>query len=58
MKICTKCNEDKPLERFPVNDFGKHVSTCKDCISKKVLAKYHENKKLNITLSELETKSA
>lgn len=31
MKTCTKCNLEKPIERFQVRN-GKPISRCKDCI--------------------------
>ena len=42
MKTCSKCSESKTLDRFPVTDFGKPGSQCKDCISKRSLANYYK----------------
>ena len=33
MKLCTKCNKEHPIDRFPLTKAGSHTrrSICKDC---------------------------
>lgn len=50
MKSCSKCKDSKPFDRFPVTDFGKPGSQCKDCISKKALENYYKDKNNNTAL--------
>ena len=46
MKICTKCNTEKPLERFNKAKGGKYgvKSECKECASLRFKKHYSENK--------------
>lgn len=34
MKVCTKCEEERSLDRFRVNSANKFTSVCKDCVNK------------------------
>lgn len=33
MKNCSKCMIQKPFDRFCINDYGRPVSRCKDCMN-------------------------
>ena len=35
-KNCSKCMTHKPVDRFSINDFGRPVSRCKDCVNEDV----------------------
>ena len=52
MKSCSKCSEVKDLDRFPMTDFGRSGSQCKDCLSKTALDNYYKRKSANGTALE------
>lgn len=47
-KICTRCNQEKPIKKFYVHRAGKrpglYSSACKDCESERMKVYYSENK--------------
>jgi len=58
MKTCNKCQVERSLDRFSVNDFGRYKNPCKDCQSVDSLKRYNDKKeKLNLVQSEVETTS-
>lgn len=44
MKICTKCEKEKPLEAFSKRTTGKPVSHCKECVNEKFRQNYASNR--------------
>ena len=58
MKLCNKCKTEKPLNRFEICKGSIHKgkqyegiyyrNKCKDCKSKEVLAKYNENREVEV----------
>lgn len=57
MKICSKCKNQKALDRFCINDYGRHISQCKDCQADYQLKRYSRMKELkdNLNLSQAKT---
>lgn len=47
MKTCSKCKENLDLKNFLLNDYGKPISWCRDCLSKKSLENYYRKKGIN-----------
>jgi hypothetical protein len=57
MKACSKCKENKELNRYTLNDFGTPQSWCKDCLSARALEKYYEKKAAKELSKELVLKN-
>jgi len=56
MKMCNKCQIERPLDRFSINDYGKFKNPCKDCQSEASLKRHHDKKaKVLGALSEVGT---
>ena len=51
MKTCTKCNIEKPLERFCINK-GKYKTQCKDCEKERSAQWYAQNKERRLAKSK------
>ena len=55
MKNCPKCNVLKDLDMFSVNDYGRPVSYCKECMRLYSVKRYEEKRKLKLAQSEVGT---
>lgn len=44
VRQCSYKKHFKPIERFSLNDYGKPVSTCMDCMNEKSIERYYRNK--------------
>lgn len=44
IRLCSYKKHFMPLSRFTINDFGKPVAWCKDCMNEKQIERYHLKK--------------
>lgn len=44
MKTCSHCGDTQDLKRFQINDYGRPISRCNDCMKKKSLENYYRKK--------------
>lgn len=44
MKTCSHCGDTQDLKCFHVNDYGRPISWCNECMRKKSLENYYRKK--------------
>lgn len=58
MKSCSKCKEQRPLDRFAINDYGRPISWCKECMSQRASERYREKIEASNVLKMSQTETS